>query len=133
MDEQPVIFFDGVCNLCNAAVQFVIKRDPSSIFKFCSLQSPTATRLLSNHQFESQDMSTFILLQDNQIFTRSSATLKVARQLNSPYKILYGFIIVPPFIRNWVYDMISKNRYRWFGKRDECMIPDSSMASRFLN
>lgn len=131
--EHPVIFFDGLCNLCNAAVQFVIKRDPSAIFKFCSLQSPIAARLLPDHNFQSQNLNTFILLQNNKIYKRSTAALKVASQLQSPYKLLYGFIIVPSIVRDWVYNLISKNRYKWFGKRNECMLPDPKLATRFLN
>jgi len=133
MDDQPVIFFDGVCNLCNTAVQFVIKKDPQGLFKFCSLQSPAASRLLQNHDFEKPDFNSFILLVNNKIYTRSSAALRVARKLNSAYSFLYGFIIVPPFIRNWVYDFISANRYKWFGKREECMVPDECLRHRFLN
>lgn len=133
MNEQPIIFFDGICNLCNAAVQFVIKRDPAAVFKFCSLQSPIASQLLSDRDFQSKDFNTFILLQNDKIYKRSDAALKVARQLKGPFKLLYGFIIVPVRVRNWVYDLISKNRYRWFGKREECMIPDPTLATRFIN
>lgn len=133
MKQPPVIFFDGLCNLCNAAVHFVIKRDPEGIFKFCSLQSPSASDLLANHNFQAKDLSSFILLQNDKVYTRSDAALKVARQLQSPLKFLYGFVIVPSFIRNGVYNFISKNRYRWFGKREECMVPNASLSERFLN
>ncbi len=132
MDDHPVIFFDGKCNLCNAAVQFVIQRDPEARFKFSSLQSPVATKLLPDHLHKT-DFDSFILLQQNKIYTRSDAALRVARQLKGPISILYGFIIVPGFIRNRVYNFISKNRYKWFGKQEECMIPDASLAKRFLN
>jgi predicted DCC family thiol-disulfide oxidoreductase YuxK len=133
MNEQPVIFFDGVCNLCNAAVRFIIKRDTKAQFIFCSLQSEAAHALLKNHDLHGADFKSFLLLQNNKFYTRSEAALRVARQLKSPYKFLYGFIIVPPFIRNWVYDLISANRYKWFGKREECMIPDGQLSKRFLN
>lgn len=133
MNDQPVIFFDGVCNLCNASVQFVIRHDPKAIFKFCSLQSPIAKSLLPQHHFQNKDFSSFILLEDGIIYTRSTAALRVIRRLKSPFKILYGFIIVPPFIRNWAYKIIANNRYNWFGKKDTCMVPDSSLAHRFLN
>lgn len=131
--DQPLIFFDGVCNLCNAAVQFVVKRDPKAYFKFCSLQNPEASRLLASLNFQVPDFNSFILLQSGKVYTRSSAALRVARKLKGPVKVCYGFIIVPPFIRNWVYDLISNNRYKWFGKRDECIIPDAALSKRFLN
>ncbi len=132
MNDQPVIFFDGVCNLCNAAVQFVVKRDPKAVFKFCSLQNPKASLLLPGHNFRSQDFNSLILLQNGHIYTQSTAALLVARRLKSPFSLMYGFIIVPPVVRNWIYNFISKNRYKWFGRRNECMIPDAKLATRFI-
>lgn len=133
MADHPIILFDGICNLCNTSVQYVIKHDPAAIFKFTTLQSETGWRLLKEYDLSSPGLDSFILIQDGKAFTRSTAALMVARQLKGPVKLLYGFIIVPPFIRNNVYNIIAKNRYKWFGKKDACMIPTPSLQSRFLN
>ncbi len=133
MDKHPIILFDGICNLCNRSVQYAIRHDPSAMFKFASLQGETGQALLKQYQLASNDMNSFVLIQDNIAYTRSTAALKVAKQLKGPVKLLYGFIIVPAFIRNVVYNMIAKNRYRWFGRKDECMVPTPSLRERFLN
>ncbi len=132
MLNAPVILFDGVCNLCNTAVQFVIKNDPKNIFQFASLQSEPGQALLKKHQLPVQDFNSFILIENEKLFIKSTAALKVAKQLNGPVKLLYGFIIVPAFIRNAVYSIIAKNRYRWFGKNDSCMMPSPALQNRFL-
>ncbi len=131
--EHPIILFDGVCNLCNKAVQFVIRHDKKSLFRFASLQGKHGQQLLKKYQLSSDDFNSFVLIQNNKAFTKSIAALQVVRQLNAPLKLLYGFIIVPPFIRNAVYNIIAKNRYSWFGKKDECMIPTPALTERFLN
>jgi len=133
MADQSLILFDGICNLCNASVQYVIKHDPDSIFKFTTLQSETGTRLLRKYDLSSPGLNSFILIQHGKAYTKSTAALMVARQLKGAIKLLYGFIIVPPFIRNMVYNIIAKNRYKWFGKKDNCMIPTPSLQARFLN
>ena len=132
MNDQPIILFDGVCNLCNNAVQFVIKHDAGGKFLFASLQSDAGQKLLQKFDLPSKDFDSFILLQNDTVYTQSTAALKVMKQLNSGWKLLYGFIIVPPFIRNAVYRFISSNRYRWFGKLDECMLPTPALQARFL-
>ena len=133
MPNHPTILFDGVCNLCNASVQYVIKHDPDAVFKFASLQSETGQQLLAKYDLAANNMNSFVLIKEGKAYTRSTAALLVARQLKGIIKLLYGFIIVPSFIRNAVYDLISKNRYKWFGKKDSCMIPTASLQTRFLN
>ncbi len=133
MTDHPIILFDGICNLCNKAVQYVIKNDPGEIFKFATLQSQTGQRLLKEHKLSSLNFNSFILIQEGHVFTRSTAALKIAQKLNGHIKLLYGFIIVPTFIRDPVYNFLSKNRYKWFGKRDACMNPTPSLQRRFLN
>jgi predicted DCC family thiol-disulfide oxidoreductase YuxK len=133
MATQPIILFDGVCNLCNRSVQYVIKHDRDALFRFASLQGETGRQLLKQYGLSANDMNSFVLIQDDKAYTRSTAALKVAQQLSGPIKLLYGFIIVPAFIRNAVYDLIARNRYKWFGKKDACMIPTASLQSRFLN
>lgn len=133
MTTQPIILFDGVCNLCNGAVQFVIRRDAKGMFKFASLQSEAGQRLLHDFNLPADNFNSFVLIEDGNVFTRSTAALKVAKALSGAIKLLYGFIIVPAFIRNGVYNIIAKNRYKWFGERNHCMIPTPALQSRFLN
>ena len=133
MNDGPVILFDGVCNLCNGSVQFVIRHDRKKLFRFASLQSESGQQLLQQHQLPQTDFNSFVLIENGKVFTRSTAALKVAQKLSGPVKLLYGFIIVPKFIRDAVYNFISKNRYKWFGKKDSCMIPTPELRNRFLN
>ena len=131
--EKPIILFDGVCNLCNNAVQFVIKHDSADKFMFAALQSATGQQLLQEYNLPTAGFNSFVLIQNGEVFLKSTAALQVAKQLTGPVKFLYGFIIVPPFIRNGVYTFIAKNRYKWFGKKDSCMIPTASLKAKFLN
>ncbi len=133
MPKNPIILFDGVCNLCNNAVQFVIKHDTLKKFVFASLQSQKGQALLQQYNLPLQSFNSFVLLQNEKVFLKSTAALNVAKQLNGAVKLLYGFIIVPAFIRNAVYNFIAKNRYKWFGKKESCMIPTPALQSRFLN
>ena len=133
MNNGPIILFDGVCNLCNSSVQFVIKHDPDAVFKFASLQSDAGQKLLHKYNLTANNFNSFVLIEDNTAYTKSTAALKVAKQLAGLTKLLYGFIIVPPFIRNAVYNLIANNRYKWFGKKEECMLPSPLLQSRFLN
>jgi predicted DCC family thiol-disulfide oxidoreductase YuxK len=129
-----VVFFDGVCNLCSESVQFIIKNDRNNVFKFSSLQSEFAQKTLSNKNIKEISTSrTIILLSNNNTYAKSGAVLRIARLLRFPLNLLYIFIIVPPFIRNAVYDYISNNRYRWFGKKQECWIPNETLKSKFIH
>ncbi len=133
MNNKLIILFDGVCNLCNSSVQYVIKHDSNAIFSFASLQGETGQQLLKQYNLSPSDLNSFVLIKDDKAYTRSTAALTVAKQLTGITKLLYGFIIVPRFIRDAVYNMIAKNRYKWFGKKDSCMIPTPALKSRFLN
>jgi len=130
--QKPILFFDGICNLCNASVRFVIKRDKEKQFLFASLQSDVAKNILL-HKNSKINMDTIILLDKNKIYTKSDAALLVLKKIGFPYNILYVFNIFPKFIRDFVYDLIAKNRYKWFGKKDYCMIPDKETAKRFID
>jgi len=130
--EHPVIFFDGVCNLCNGAVQFVIRHDRCARFRFASLQQPAWQKVAASFGI-SNDMHSFVLWEDGKLFMRSTAALRVARRLDGGWKALYALMIVPRFLRDGVYDFIAKHRYTWFGKRDSCMIPNDSLRSRFID
>jgi len=131
--NKPVILFDGVCNLCNTAVQLIIKKDLKEHYLFAPLQSDAGQRILLHNKLENLDLSTIILLENNKIYDKSTAALRITRRLSGGYSLLYAFIIVPKFIRDAVYKIIAKNRYKWFGKRAQCMIPTPSIKARFLN
>jgi predicted DCC family thiol-disulfide oxidoreductase YuxK len=133
MYQHSIILFDGVCNLCNGAVQFIIKRDNKNQFLFASLQSQEGKQILEEHNFTVNKANSFFLFENGKLFYRSTAALKVIKKLSGLWPLLYGFIIVPKFIRDGVYNWIAKNRYRWFGRKDECMIPTPELNAKFLN
>ena len=129
--SKPVIFFDGVCNLCNSSVQFVIKRDKQAKFRFASLQSQAGQEILQQYKLSQDDFNSFLLYENGKLYTRSTAALHVLSQLKG-WKWAGVLKWVPPFIRNGVYNLIARNRYRWFGKREECMLPSPELKDRFL-
>ncbi len=132
-ENKAIILFDGVCNLCNAAVQKVIKYDKHDYFRFASLQSDVGMRLLSEHQLSpSSTPDSVVLIQNGNAYQYSTAALRIAGKLFGPYRLLYPLLIVPPFIRNIVYKFIAKNRYRWFGKQDACWLPTPALKNKFL-
>ncbi|MFY9310453.1 MAG: thiol-disulfide oxidoreductase DCC family protein [Bacteroidia bacterium] len=132
-NDARIILFDGVCNLCNSSVQFVIKHDKEAKFKFASLQSKSGQALLKKFNLPLDQFNSFIYVRGDKAIQRSAGALNVLRDLGGFWKLLYGFIIVPPFIRNFVYDYIAKNRYRFFGTRESCMIPTPDLKRRFLD
>ena len=127
-----IILFDGVCNLCNTSVKFIIKRDSEGQFKFASLQSETGQTLLRMHGLN-KDLSSFVLLEDDKVYLKSSAALRVCRKLDSAWPILSHFRFLPPFIRDFLYDFVAKNRYKWFGKEESCLVPSPEWKQRFLD
>lgn len=128
----PLILFDGVCNLCNGSVQFIIKRDKEAVFRFASLQSETGRKVLEQFHLPTDTFNSFVLLEDGKMYTRSTAALRVFSRVKG-WKWTGAFLYVPKFIRDGVYNLIARNRYRWFGKKDECMIPTPELKSRFLD
>ena len=131
--DKPLILFDGVCNLCNTYVQFVIKRDTQNKFLFASLQSETGQNVLKHFELDTTEFKTLVLLQDNQIYTKSTGALRVLKQLDGILKFSYIFILVPAPIRDLFYNFVAANRYRFFGKKEYCMIPSPELKARFLN
>lgn len=131
-NQQPIVFFDGVCNFCNYWVMFAIRRDKQKRLKFSPLQGETATTLLARYQVTPSRLSSVILLEKDSVWTQSSAALRICKYLDGGWKIFYGLIIIPKFIRDFLYNIIALNRYRWFGKRDECKIPEPGISERFL-
>lgn len=130
--EHRILLFDGVCNLCNALVTFVIQRDKGATFKFASLQSEVGQTILKEHSLPLGQFDSFYFVEGNKLFTKSTAALKVAKKLDGPWKLFYPLILIPKPIRDMIYSFIAKNRYRWFGKKDQCMLPNPEMKKRFL-
>lgn len=132
-NNHPVILFDGVCNLCNSAVHFVIKHDPLHQFRFASLQSNFGQQVLQKINLPVTGLGSFILLEKDTVYTKSGAVLRVIKKLSGAWPALYAFIIVPPFIRNAIYDVVARNRYQWFGKKEECRIPTPELQELFID
>ncbi len=132
MASYPVVLFDGVCNLCNGIVKFSLKRDRRGVLRFASLQSDAGKEILREHGIDENQMDTFVFVENGQAFTRSTAGLKLFRSFGFPWALLYVFIIIPSPVRNAIYNFIARNRYRWFGKEDSCMLPSPEVRARFL-
>ena len=131
--DKSIILFDGVCNLCNSAVNFIIKHDQKKHFLFASLQSDVAKEILLQFHSEKTDLSSIILIENNISYDKSKAVLLIFKQLNGGYKLIYYLIIIPKFIRDFVYKFIANNRYKWFGRQKSCNIPSLELKKRFLD
>lgn len=127
-----VLLFDGVCNLCNASVQWVLLRDKKSVFRFAALQSEAGQEILKKFGMETEHFDSVVLVDGDLIYTQSDAALGVATRLGGVWQLMGVFKIVPRFIRNAVYDWIARNRYRWFGRQEQCMLPRPEWKGRFL-
>jgi len=127
---KSINLFDGVCNLCNASVQFIIKRDKGDYFRFSALQSETG-KAMANKYGVSANASSVILIEGEKKYSKSTAALRIAKKLSGLWPLLYLFIIIPPPIRNGIYRIVAKNRYSWFGKKDECMVPSPEQTHKF--
>jgi predicted DCC family thiol-disulfide oxidoreductase YuxK len=135
MDDhrQLVVLFDGLCNLCSDSVQFIIKRDPHAKIKFASLQSEAGKKILISFHLPENELNSMVFVENGRAFTRSSGALRVCRHLSGIWPVFFTLLIVPGFIRNAVYDFVGKNRYKWFGKKNECWIPSPALKKRFLD
>ncbi len=131
-ESHAVILFDGVCNFCNFWVKFIIRRDPRGRFKFASLQSETGKKLKEKYGIEEEKTDSVILIEDGRHYVMSSAVLRISRQLTGLYKIGYLFLLVPKPVRDALYRAVADRRYRWFGKRETCMIPTPDIRDRFI-
>ena len=132
MQENPVILFDGVCNYCNAMVNFAIRNDKKAILKFAPLQSEAGKHLKEKYKI-APEIDSVLFIEQEKVYTYSDAAIRIAKYLQWPAKALYGLVIVPKFIRQPLYKWIAKNRYKWFGKKEECMIPTPEVKARFLD
>ncbi len=133
MQNHHIILFDGVCNFCNFWVNFIMNRDKNDIYKFAAMQSESGQKLLQEFKLNVSDFDTFVLIVNDKHFTKSTAALKISKNLKSFVKLLYPLIILPRPIRDFFYDLIAKNRYKFFGRRDICRIPTEEERDKFLN
>ena len=132
MNENAIILFDGVCNFCNAAFNFVLKQDKKGVFRFAPLQSEAGQRLLKQYNLSTAEFDSFVLIDNGKIYKKSSASLRVMNKLPWYWKEAQLLRIIPTPFRDAIYDFIAKNRYKWFGKKEQCMIPTPEMRNRFL-
>lgn len=129
---HPVILFDGVCNLCEGFVQWVIRRDPDAIFRFAPLQSAVGAELLEGCSISGDSLDSVVLVEDGHCYRKTDAVIRVCVKLGWPYRLLGPGRFVPPQLRNIAYDAIADRRYGWFGKKDACMMPTPDIQSRFI-
>lgn len=127
------MLFDGVCNLCNSSVQFILNRDKQRKFLFGSLQGEAGQQLLKQFNMPVNEFNSFILVEDGKPYTRSTAVLRMLKHLGRGWQLFYAFIIIPKFIRDAVYNTIARNRYKWFGKREVCRVPTPEERTLFLD
>ncbi len=131
-EQKSIIFFDGVCNLCNSSIDFIIRHDSKDKFLVGALQDSLSKEILSDFDVDPNYLDSLVLLEENQIYYRSTAALKIAKQLSGITSLLYPFIFIPKLIRDPIYDWIGKNRYRWFGKKSTCRLPTPEEKAKFL-
>ncbi len=129
--KHKIILFDGVCNLCNSSVQFIIKHDNNDCFRFASLQSNFAKKVIKNYNASNLD-SILLLTPEHKVYSESTAILKISSDLGFPISMLQVFLIIPKPIRDWVYRYIALNRYNWFGKKETCWIPTPELENKFI-
>jgi predicted DCC family thiol-disulfide oxidoreductase YuxK len=129
---NKVIFFDGVCNLCNGFVQFIIKQDKKKQFSFAALQSKYAQDALQSHKLNASELQSVVFILNNRVYTKSDAAIEIGKQLGGLWFLVGCLKVFPLGFRNLVYDFTGKNRYKWFGKKDSCMVPSEELKSRFL-
>ena len=132
-EHKQLILFDGVCNLCNNSVHYVIKNDKKNVFMFAPLQSDVGKQIIHQFKIDTSKIDSILLYSNSKgLKSKSSAVLQISKHLSFPINLCRVFLIIPEFIRNWVYDFIAKNRYKWYGKKEECMIPTPELKSKFL-
>ncbi|GBF18999.1 MULTISPECIES: thiol-disulfide oxidoreductase DCC family protein [Arenibacter] len=133
IENNKIILFDGVCNLCNSSVQYVIRRDKSNAYRFAALQSEIGKKLVEQRGIDTSQIDSIILIEPGvAYYTKSTAALKIARSFGGVWQLTSVFEWIPEKIRDWVYDYIAKNRYKWYGKKEVCMVPSPENNERFL-
>ncbi|HTF02691.1 MAG TPA: DCC1-like thiol-disulfide oxidoreductase family protein [Bacteroidia bacterium] len=132
LENKGLVLFDGVCQFCNSSVNFMIRKDNTDYFRFLPLQSELGQKIIKQFNLDPENLQTVILLENKRIYTRSTAALRIAKKLKGGWKLFYGFVIIPAFIRDAVYNVVARNRYKWWGKRDSCMVPTPDVKKKFL-
>lgn len=131
--SHGIVLFDGVCNFCNRSVNWIIRRDKRGFFRFAPLQSDVGAELQKRYGLDPSALDTLVLVKGECVYTKSTAALRIVRRLRSRWRMLYAFIAVPRPVRDFAYDLFARRRYRWFGKREECMVPSAEVRERFLS
>lgn len=132
VDEGPVLLFDGVCNLCNGVVRFVVERDPEGTLRFASLQSAVGEAVLERLDLPADELETVVFLEGNRAYTRSAAAIRVGELLGGPYRVAGLGWLLPRRVRDWLYAVVAEHRYEWFGRKDQCMVPTPALRERFV-
>ena len=135
-EPHPIILFDGVCNLCNASVQWIIRRDARDVFRFAALQSDAGRRVLSQaggNAKLAENLSSMIVIDQGRVLTKSDAAIAIASRLGAPWRWAKVGRVIPRFARDWAYGVVARNRYRLFGKQESCMMPTPALRARFLD
>lgn len=127
-----IVLFDGVCNFCDASVQFIMKRDKKASILFTALQSECGEKLKNTYEIKN-NVDSLVYIEHNKAYVKSTAALKIAKRLDGLWKFAYAAIIIPRPLRDTMYDIVAKNRYKWFGQRQECMLPTTEQRSRFID
>ncbi|MEJ6792208.1 MAG: DCC1-like thiol-disulfide oxidoreductase family protein [Lacinutrix sp.] len=132
--HKKLILFDGLCNLCSSSVQYAITHDKNNVFMFAALQSDVGKKIIKHFKIDPLKTDSILLYSPKKesLKIKSTAALHVAKSLGFPRNLLFIFLIVPAFIRNWVYDFIAKNRYKWYGKKESCWIPTPELKAKFI-
>ena len=128
-----LILFDGYCNLCSGTVQFILKHDRKAKFRFASLQSEYGKTILQKHRLPTDSFGTFVLVESDIVFTKSTAALRIVKSLTGMWPLLYVAKIIPRFLRDAIYNLVARNRYKWFGRRDSCWLPKNDWRERFMD
>jgi len=131
--NKKIVLFDGICNLCSGSVQFIIKRDKKNQFMFGSLQGEAGRAYLKKYKLPADQFNSFMLVENEKLYTRSAAALRMLKHLGGGWQLLYALMIVPACIRDGIYNWIAKNRYKWFGKKEACWVPAAALKARFLD
>lgn len=129
--SPPVLLYDGVCKLCNGSMNFIVRRDRKKRLKLAPLQSDFGRRVLTSHEMQSEPMDSILLLEGSRLTTKSTAMIRASKYLDGLWPLCMIFLIIPRFVRDFIYDLIARNRYRWFGKYDACLLPDPEREDRY--
>jgi predicted DCC family thiol-disulfide oxidoreductase YuxK len=133
-EGKQLVFFDGVCNLCNGSIQYIIKHDKNDLFRYAPLQSEIGKKFIKERKIDTSKVDSILLYEPNiAYYTKSAAVLKIAKTFGGGFKLLGLLELIPGPVRDWFYDLIAKNRYNWFGKQNECMIPTPELKAKFMD